>query len=142
MVTHPCTDRHARDPIGIRPTGPGSAVHAPEAGPREVAHLTGDLVWVELLAPLDEATAGALGEAHQRVGEGEAVLVVDVGGDQRSDGLDHAVGDAAHRPAELLIATVVSAVQQHDRVVLAVPPRHAAEELASRAGRRLPLSTI
>ena len=56
-----------------------------EAGPGQVADLAGDLVGVEVVALLDEAAAGALGQADEGVGEREAVLVVDVGGDQRGD---------------------------------------------------------
>ena len=60
---------------------------AAQAGPGEVADLAGDLVGVEVVAALDEAAAGALGQADEGVGERQAVLVVDVGGDQRGDRL-------------------------------------------------------
>ena len=56
------------------------------------------------LAALDEAAAGPLGQADEGVGERQAVLVVDVGGDERGDGLRHRRRDPAHGAAELLVA--------------------------------------
>ena len=92
--------------------GPGtgdrraSAVDAAQAGPGQVADLLGDDVGIELLAAFDEAPARPLGEADEGVGERQAVLVVDVGGDQRGDRLHHAVRHPAHGPAELLVASM------------------------------------
>ena len=57
-------------------------MHDSQAGPGEIAHLAGDLVGVEVLATLDEAPAGALGEADERVGDRAPVLGVDVDRDQ------------------------------------------------------------
>ena len=109
-----------------------------QTGPGEVADLAGHLVGVEVVAPLDEAAAGALGQADEGVGQGQAVLGVDVGLDQRGDRLRHAGGHLAHGPAELLVAARPAAVQQHERGVVLGDPAEVGPEPRSRSssGRR------
>ena len=87
----------AAGPLGTgRIAVTSAAVDPAQAGPGELADLPGELVGVEVLAALDQPSAGALGQPDEGVGERHAMLLVDVGGDQRGDGLGHPGGHPAH----------------------------------------------
>ena len=64
----------------------------------------GDLVGIELVTQLDEPSRRPPGQADEGVGEGLAVLLVDVDGDQRSaSGLGRSAGDLAHRSSNFFV---------------------------------------
>src|SRR5690606_23663580 len=65
-----------RHPLRSRPIDPArsarpgaSAGDAPQAGPREVAHLVGELLGAELEVLHQPVAAGGLGDPHDPVGE-------------------------------------------------------------------------
>ena len=89
-----------------------------QSGPGEVGDDLGDLIGIELVAALDEQTAGAFGEPHEGVGQRGSVTLVDVDRDQGSNRFGGLGGDALHRSVELVVSPRARTEQESEGVVI------------------------
>ena len=97
----------------------------------EVGDLAGDELRVEGQAGGHQLAARALGQPDEGVGQGAAVAGVDVGGDQRLDGLGDGLLDLAHGLGELLVPPRPAAEQQQEGVAVVVDPAEVGAEAGS-----------
>ena len=105
---------------------------APQPGPRQLGHLTGEHGRVTLLVRRQPAPAGPLGEADEAVGEQGLVLGADaLDVDEPGDGRGDRCLRGGDLPGELRVPAGVPAEQHLERVLF---PRHEAE-VGAEAGK-------